>query len=298
VKEEFPAAKQGVQLHKYVHKHQLIGQGYYREWLDVHGARQEIYGKIVKCWLGFDKEMDGEEFYFTVEYDSFCVSLHEHIPVADHNVPGTAAWGGYVAFCQVMQYKRPLSQVPFHFKWILPAKPKGKMVLMHEGFALQFYIEASGKHGAGRGLWVICERLATTPKQAEFILPEGHLICIGLYGPFSAEDRKSEGVYLAKNFIHLGAASTWSFERASHENGHIDVTDDWFGLLCKEAEDRLVVYTNETYSSKEKASVHGRHDPTGAVQYYMGHGYEGHGPFKLPIGKPTELFVSIHIRLE
>jgi hypothetical protein len=105
-------------------------------------------------------------------------------------------------------------------------------------------------------------------------------------------------VYLAKNFIHLGAASTWSFERASHENGHIDVTDDWFGLLCKEAEDRLVVYTNETYSSKEKASVHGRHDPTGAVQYYMGHGYEGHGPFKLPIGKPTELFVSIHIRLE
>jgi hypothetical protein len=300
VEQKFPAKKQGVQLRKYVQEHQLIGQGYYREWLDVNGARQVIYGKIVNCWLGFDKKVDGEEHYFTVEYDSFCVQLHKHtgIPVADHNVPGAAAWGGYVAFCQVMQTKRPPLQVPFHFKWILPAKPKGKMVQMHEGFALQFFVKKSGEHCAGRGLWVKCTRLATTPKQAEFILPEGHLFCIGHYGPFSAKDCKSEVVYLVKNFIHLGDASTWSFERASHEDGYIDVTDDWFGLLCKEAEDRLVVYTNETSSKKKKASVHGRHDPTGAVQYYMGHCYEGQGPFKLPVDKPTELFVSTPIRLE
>jgi hypothetical protein len=292
VKKKFPEAKQGVQLRKYVHTHQLIGQGYFRQWLDVDGVRQEIYGKIVNCWLGFDKDMDGEEHFFTVEYDNFCAPLHANIPVADHNVPGAAAWGGYIAYCHVMQLKQPVSQVPFHFKWILPSKPKGKTILIHEGFALQFYVEKSGKRDAGRGLWVICKQLATTPKQAEFILPEGHLLCIGPYGPFSADDRKSEVVYLVKNFIHLGAASTWSFARASHENGHIDVTDDWFGLLCKEAEERLVVYTNET---KEKASVYARHDPTGAVHYYMGHAYEGQDQFKLPVDKPTELFVSTHV---
>jgi hypothetical protein len=144
VVKDFPATKQGVQLRKRVHEHNLIGQGCYREWLDLNGVRKEIYGIIVIGWLA----SDGKLFY-TVEYEyhKSCQQLRKHLQVADHNVAEDAAWGGYIAFLGVTKSQQVVLPVPFHLKWILPkqAALAGEMLkIEYQGFTLQFFVTPKG----------------------------------------------------------------------------------------------------------------------------------------------------------
>jgi hypothetical protein len=128
--------------------------------------------------------------------------------------------------------------------------------------------------------------------QTEFVLKAGELVSIWPYGPLQSDDLKSEVITLLKNFIHCGSTAAWSFERASHENGYIDMTDDWSGELREEAKQYLVAFTNETNGMDEVPSICALHDPTGTIQYCLGHNYACYGDLRIRADTPTELKAS------
>ena len=81
--ERFTSSKPGVQLRRPVKTHALIGKGFFRQWSNLHGYRQEVYGVITKCWQGL---VDANELFFTVEYEDQAVRLCERVPEANNNV--------------------------------------------------------------------------------------------------------------------------------------------------------------------------------------------------------------------
>jgi hypothetical protein len=296
--ERFPFTKQGLQLRHLLDCHELLGKGFKREWVNMHGHRREVYGTITKCWKGL---VDAKAKFFTVEYYDSLVQLHESIPAADDNVSEASAWGGYVAFEQ----EKSLSQVitpepPFHWNWIVPATPivvKGTpypaLVVLIRGFELRFVVKKSSIPNSGLGLWVVCSRVSPfVAHLTEFVLPPGDLLDLAVYGPLRNEDLKSESIFVLKDFIHLGSAKSWSFERASHESGYIDMTNDRTGGLHELASKNIISYANETNKKKETPSICSLYDPTGAIHYLLGHNYACYGPLTIPVGKLTELKVS------
>lgn len=294
----FPFTRQGVQLREPVFVHVLLGKKYYREWSSVDGKLQQLCGTIIRCWSSLDLDNTNERF-FTVLYDSKHSAHDGRVPVADHNICEPSAWGGFVAY-RIKKIKKSidLSEIPFHYNWLSPTIPTidGRKSLTRvktvNGFSLSFSVATSSKQNAGLGLWLTCHAKNRSKNGRMFRLPAGHLVSIGPYGPLFDSDLKSDCVYVIKNFIHMQAASPWSFERASHESGYIDLTDDWSGQLHKECKQHLVAFTNETASAEEKPNACARLDPSGTIQYYLGHYYKDFGPLEILPGKPVELFVS------
>ena len=299
----FPFTKESVQLLRPEKGHELIDKGFFREWNNVHGRRLEVYGVITKCWQGFVNEKD---LLFTVEY-VYQVG-RDGIPKADNNVSEPDAWGGFIA----LQHKIGDTQQippnpPFHLNWIVPATPAAvagtpaaivgtlypTLVTSVNGFELRFNVAKSSIPNAGLGLWMTCKEIARQPMQTKFVLQAGELVCIWTYGPLQVEDLKSKVVFSLKNFIHLGSPSRWSFERTSHEGGYIDVTDDWSGDLHNEANNNLVAvaFANEVNGKGEVPNVCALSDPSGAMQYLLGHRDKSHGVLEIPVNTPTELKV-------
>jgi hypothetical protein len=295
----FPFTKQGLQLRRLLDSHDLLGKGFKREWVNVHGHRREVYGTITKCWQGL---VDANAKFFTVEYYDPLVQLHKHIPAADDNVSEASAWGGYVAFEQERSPSKVITlEPPFHWNWIVPATPivvKGtpypSLVVIIRGFELEFFVKKSSIPNAGLGLWVVCSKVSPFLAHAtEFVLPPGHLVDLSVYGPLRNEDLKSETIFLLKAFIHLGSIKSWSFERASHESGYIDVTNDRSGGLHELASNNIISYANETEKKgKQNPSICALYDPAGAIHYLLGHNYAEYGQLTIPVGKLTELKVS------
>ena len=299
--ERFPVSKQGVQLRRPVKGHELLGKCFYREWIDVQEPRLEVYGLITKCWQGL---VDANERFFTVEYADRVEQLRERIPEADNNVSEAAAWGGFIAFERDNRWNQkhiiPLRSPPFHLDWIIPVTlavdgtPYPTLVTRVGDFELLFYVSQSSIPNAGLGLWVTCKRVSCCQPTTEtgFVLQAGELVSIQPYGPLQIEDVKSEFVFLLKNFIHLGSAKSWSFERASHdEAGYIDVTDDWSGELHEKGRNNLVSFANETNGKEEIPNACAIHDPSGAIQIFLGHEHEAYGALTIPANTPTEVKV-------
>jgi hypothetical protein len=294
--------QQAVQLRRPVQKHELLGKQFRRVWKDATGCQQEVRGKITKCWSG--NRIDNEAFFFTVEYS---LRPHARIPAIDHTISEYAAWGGYMASRIATQ--SPLSvSPPFYYTWILPSNPTRKQIpgldlpaleLLHGNFVLRLYVKESSIPRAGLGLWLKCTRLEGDSTETSFVLPKGHLLHIGCYGPLRDEDMKSEVVYAIKNFIHKTAASSWCY-RYEQASGHIDMTDDWSGELHPEAQQNLVGFANEVSHksrdagglSKTAPRVLARPDPAGVVHYYIGRDSPRDDIVVLPTDNPIELLVS------
>lgn len=295
----FPFSKQ-VQLRRQLNSHNLLGKGFMREWVNLLGQRRVVYGTITKCWQGL---ADGNEKFFTVEYDDGCVNLLERIPAADNAVSEASAWGGYVAFKHALFSSQPITlepPPPFYWNWIVPAttmlvagNPYPSLVMFVGGFELRFMVQESSIPDSGLGVWITCTRASSLlAHQAEFVLPPGHLVDLSVYGPLQNEDLKSEAVFLMKDFIHLGTIKPWSFERASHESGFIDMTDDWSGEIHQQASNNIISYMNETCRNDEHPTVCALHDPAGAIHYLLGHNYACYGALTIPVGEAIELKVS------
>jgi hypothetical protein len=297
--EKFPFAKQGVQLRRQQDGHDLLGKRFFREWVDVRGRRREVHGTITKCWQGL---VDQKERFFTVEYDDRFVQMHKSMPIptADNNVSEAWAWGGYVAYEGNISKKLIKPDPPFHWNWIIPAMPMlvpgtpyPSLVVRVDSFELSFFVKESGIPKAGLGLWVVCKDLSGQPTPpANFVLRPGQLVDLRVYGPCQAGDLKSEIIFLLKEFIHTGSVKAWSFERASHESGYIDLTDDWSGEVHEKAKNNLVALANETNGKNEIPSMFASHDPSGAVHYFLGHSYPEYGALTIPVDTPTELKAS------
>jgi hypothetical protein len=255
-------------------QHDLVGKGFYREWLDVQGRHCRVIGKIAACF----KHLFANDLRFKVEYshksrlffESVTKGEERKLPSYDDDIQESIAWGGYASFLKHIGQFKPVKA--FHYNWILASRVPSvgstdrspRCEMMVRGFKLMFSVEKSRIPGAGKGLFVKCEPMSELLEAAEFFeLEAGCLLDLGIYAPLQAEDRKPEIVSLVKNFVHSWKAESWSFDLACHDKGKhtlFDITDDWTGDLHEKAKENFLVYVNET-DGKEVPSILADHDP-------------------------------------
>jgi hypothetical protein len=295
-------------------KHELVGHGYHREWVDGTGKHREVYGTIITCWESmFAKEQD---IHFSVRYDpearavlnstSMC---HLAVPEVDDNVQEYIAWSGFLSFTRKIGMsaidQMVVRAAPFHFNWIVPTfrypqtcidSEFKSVVMFTKGFKLELVAKTSSIPNSGLGLWVRCTPASEiiARNASIFELQPGEAIDLGCYAPTDNVDRRPEHVNLIKAFIHNWECESWCFEMGHHQRGNdiFDITDDLSGDLHTMSRQNIVVYANET-DGKEDATIFAEHDPEGAVHYFMGHRDPVHGPFRLPTnGESIELKVD------
>ena len=205
------------------------------------------------------------------------------------------AWGGHLTYLAIVQPNiTPPQNLPFHVKWIVPDRRfyniHDQLFIETRGFCMQFNAEQSNIPGAGLGLFVRIWDISGSGR-THFILPQGDLLCIGPYGPFSGSDRKSTAVFETKSFIHEYAPESYCFESYfENSNFYIDMTNDQDGQLHNMAKKSLMCRVNEVERS-EIPSVCADKDPSGSIQYYLGHNEAGQGDLKIPVENAFELKV-------
>jgi hypothetical protein len=204
------------------------------------------------------------------------------------------AWGGYLAYISSVEPHNSVtatsSRLPFHLKWIIPDFRRydnlGFLVMKLRGFRLRLTTQESSMPGAGLGLFLTVVDVSGSAR-SHFVLPPGELLCLGPYGPFYPNDCKKMHVFEVKSFIHEFEPESYVFES---RDMFIDITDDRTGKVHKLASSRLMCRVNET-DGNEIPCVCAERDPSGSVQYFLGHGFEGQGTLKIPVDTPFELKV-------
>jgi hypothetical protein len=202
-------------------------------------------------------------------------------PMKVDHISEKVAWGGYFTYlAEIEPLPQPRQQnLPFHVKWISPDcrynDSEGQLTIETRGFRLRMKAEQSSIPGAGLGLFLdILE-----------------LICLGPYGPFRPEDRKSHAVFDVKSFVHDFVPESYCFDaHYDSKDVFIDITDDQTGQLHDLAKAGLMCRVNEV-DEMDIPSVCADKDPSGAIHYYLGHDRDGCGDLKVPVGSPFELKV-------
>jgi hypothetical protein len=300
-------------------EHSLVGKGYFREWNDMLGRPQEIYGRIEKCEQDF---FDRTWSYFTVKYDDMSrnqlLTNGTLIPENDGSISEKEAWGGCLAYdsksSEINQIPRSLSNysAPFHTRWIIPSsRTEGHVVSENpgetirsfsmnvRGFILEIVAKKSLIPNSGLGAFVKAFKGALMTKPVQYFeLQAGEMVDLCIYAPLRPQDRMDESVNLFKNFIHSWEPEGWTFDQAAHHKGKasnvFDITDDWSADLHSLARENVMVYVNETDGKPSSIpTVWAEHDPAGAVHYLLGHQEKEHGTFRLPLnGEEIELKID------
>jgi hypothetical protein len=127
--------------------------------------------------------------------------------------------------------------------------------------------------------------------RTHYVLSQGDLLCIGPYGPFSCGDRKTTTVFEIKSFIHDYAPESYCFESYFDSTSfYVDITNDQDGQLHEMAKRGLMCRVNEV-DGNEIPCVCADKDPSGSIQYFIGHNVAGYGDLKIPVENPFELKV-------
>jgi hypothetical protein len=321
----------GVSLLDTVIVHPLAGQGFCREWINIHGQRQEIYGTITKV----ETDNVEDQLKFTVVYDEESL---EHVNVSDSGCGGLLvptcdiiceriAWGGCLSFRRESgSDKRNLlnEDAPFHTHWIAPRAYRRELSnqrsgrdgthvdsvprvvirhrLHHHGlFKLEFTVKTSTIENAGLGVFLSCRPMMREPDDSTYFeLPAGELLDFGIYAPFRTQDKKSDAEFQVLNFIHNFKCEEYKFDTADDDDGHcFDITDEITGDLHMEARKHVLPFVNEIRSGDEIPMVHAKYDCQGNVHYLLGYDEKAHGPFRIKAdGQEHEIFIDYGARYE
>jgi hypothetical protein len=264
--------------------------------VDVSGFTRTTFGKIGECVEAYD---DPSSILFEIHYhhDRNDSKLHKVPPQMkiDH-VSEQVAWSGHVTYLAMVEpHSPPPQNLPFHVKWIVPDRRfynlHDQLLIETRGFRLQFTAERSSIPGAGLGLFLRIWDMSNSGR-THFVLPEGDLLCVGPYGPFSDSDRKSTAVFETKSFINEYAPESYCFDTwYDSESYYIDITNDQDGQLHHLAKRSLMCRVNEV-SGSEIPCVCADRDPSGSIQYFLGHNVAGYGDLRFPVESPFELKVS------
>jgi hypothetical protein len=265
----------------------------------VSGFTRTTFGKIGECVEAFDDpSILFEVHYHDDRNDTKMLNAPSQMKldyVAEH-----VAWGGHLTYLAVIQPSNPPPQnLPFHVQWIVPDRRfyniNGQLTIETRGFRLQLTAEQSSIPGAGLGLFLRIWDMSCSGR-THFVLSQGDLLCLGPYGPFNASDRKSTAVFETKSFIHEYAPESYCFESYfDNTSYYVDITNDQDGMLHNLAKKSLMCRVNEVEGC-EIPCVCADKDPSGSIQYYLGHNVAGYGDLKIPVGNPHELKVcSLYI---
>ena len=252
----------------------LWNQGWCREWIDVDGVTQVMYGIITKVEM--DKAENRKKF--TVTYDEHTWKLVNSLPTCSGGVKAPESvvleeemvWGGHLLFQQKTRRIGTVEGVaefpvhPFHITWRVPEYYRSEMVhherqdgsksaesvpcvnIIYNGFQLTFTARKSTIPDAGYGVFLSCKPiLASIQGPTHFELSAGELLDFGVYAPFRSEDKRDDHEFLLKNFIHNFACEEYSFESADGHDVVFDITDDNTGKPHFEALRHITPYVNE-----------------------------------------------------
>jgi hypothetical protein len=287
--------------------HFLMKQGFYHEWINHEGKRKAAFGTFVSC------VNDEGVLHFSIELD---LSVGTWLAFGVRNeapnppllcVEEADAWAGYLSFVaqtEGRKYSIPSDrlprEIPIHRHYIVPTvihscSQQRTIELVVKGYRLKLKVKESKIPKGGLGLFVKAEPIASLKhreKGAAFVLEEGELVDLGVYGPLRTEDLKPDHVVIVKRFIHNKKSEKWSFEAFGDPRLVFDITDDDTGNLSKLAEKNILVFTNET-NGKDIPAVFAKNDPEGAMHYYLGHNDCGQGPLLIPTdGTEMELKID------
>ncbi len=219
------------------------------------------------------------------------------------------AWAGYIAYVAQSEGKQFVGpsvclpkKKPFYRHYILPTtihacSQERTVELVLKGYRLQLKAKESRIPNGGLGLFVKAKPIASLDLQrkdnnAVFVLDEGELVDLGVYGPLQTEDMKPDHVVIVKDFVHNMKTEKWSFEAFGDSRLVFDITDDETGDLSKVAANNILVFSNET-NGKETPTLFAKTDPEGAMHYYLGHSDCGQGRLLIPAdGSEIELKVD------
>jgi hypothetical protein len=216
-------------------------------------------------------------------------------------VSAPVAWGGHLAYLGIIQTNIPPPQnLPFHIKWIIPDRRfyniHGQLIIETQGFCLKLTAELSNIPGAGLGLFLRIRDVSGCGRK-HYVLSQGNLLCVGPYGPLRASDWKSTAVFETKSFIYEYAPESYCFESSyDGETFYIDPTNDEDGQLHSCAKSTLLCRVNEV-DVGEIPSVCADIDPSGSIQYYLGHKEAGNIDMNIPVDCPYELKVCFLLLL-
>ena len=298
--------------------HPLLRKGYCREWINLDGTKQTMYGRITKVVM--DKADDKKKL--TVTYVKKNVDLVNSVPNASgciyapmsDTVCEKMAWGGCLLYQKKMGGRKvnwlPLDLAPFHTTWIVPEMYRCELVhnrdqnsvvslprvtIYHAGFELTFNVRTSTIPNAGYGVFLSCRHIMPDSEEGStnFELNPGELLDFGVYAPYRLEDKRNDHEFLLKSFIHGFKCESYSFETNDPNHEYVfDITDDITGDPHSMALRHVPPYVNE-YSSDVVPVVNARHDVEGALHYLLGHSEERDGSFRFPAdGREQEIFVD------
>jgi hypothetical protein len=258
---------------------------------DFAGRYRVTYGKIGHSIDASDDKSDNA--FEVTYYGDNEISDDVVTPRLLDTISEKVAWGGhmaYIASVEPQKYSADASQHPFHVKWIFPDFRKydnlGCLIMKFRGFRLCLSPQESTMPGAGLGLFLSVVDVSGASR-SHFVLPEGELLSLGTYGPCSPNDCKAIHVFEVKSFIHEFAPESYCFES---KDFFIDITDDQTGELHELASASLMCRVNET-NGKDIPCVCAERDPSGSIQYFLGHGIEGQGDLSIPVDTSYELKV-------
>ena len=252
------------------HAHELVGQGFRREWMDVDGRHMSVEGIISKCTL------DGDNEFFDVALDESNVSIHKdhcHIPDCLPTINYMDAWGGYKLFRECYSLPCPEVAREAYLTWLVPTNVQNTMSadglpsrqLSCLGWKLTLYVAQSeiDHQEAHRGCFVMCESESiATAGRDRMVLEPGMFIDLGLYA-HPVDDCISDQEFACKNFIHSQMADKYTFEQL-YGMDVLDVGDHLSATLKKTAQANVLPYVNET-DGVEQPCVVSKYDPAGGV---------------------------------
>lgn len=302
-------------------KHDLVGNGYYEEWMDARGQRREIFGKITDCWENL-LEKDDKTLHFRIQYNeemrSSVQETSETVLTVSQSreYPEERAWGGFLAYksktlggdaAAMIEPENP----PFHCRWIVGTRFKEArsaqtaganslppLVLFVGGYKLRFEAKKSRIKNAGLGLFVHISKLSgESPPGSFFEIPAGQLIDLGPYAPLLKEECKLQEVIVMKNFLDRYIAEGWSFDKDEDSNNEFDLFDiTRHDALNPAATENIIVYANEPVG-EEVPSIVCKFDAEGAIHYLLGHDEQHPTPLRIPLNKDVETTASIALPL-
>ena len=83
----------------------------------------------------------------------------------------------------------------------------------------------------------------------------------GVYAPFKSDMRKSDHIFLIKNFVLKMKAEEYCFNTHAESNDTVyDIVDDVTGQLHAESRRHIPPYVNEICTGGQQ-TVHAKHDP-------------------------------------
>jgi hypothetical protein len=302
--------------------HPLEGEGFYRQWINIHGKAKQLYGSITKV----ENDNVEDELKFTVTYDKNSRKMANasdsgcggNLVPSCETIDQRIALGGCLSFLiKTGSNERSLiDQAPFHTRWIAPDDYHRELVhqrsgrdgtdvdsfpqvVIHHGlFELRFNVKTSTIQNAGCGVFLSCRPLLGKPDLAAYFeLKPGELLDFGIYAPYRTQDKKSDYLHLILNFIHNFKTEEYSFDTPEGDQS-FDITDEVTGELHMEARKHVPPFVNEITGSNIP-EVHAMHDCQGNLHYLLGHDEQRHGPFRIKAdGKEQEIFIDYGARYE